>query len=357
MQIVIWTQLPIIETALSNDRRIYRGLTVFEIDVLHHIKFLETSVEKTIMRQEIKKEKLTPGLFSQRVKPIRPYLALFFGVIALGTTAIFVRLADAPGSVFAFYRMGIAVTVTVLPFSLQAKRSSPLMLHHLWIAMLGGLFLALDLWIWNDAVHLTSAANATLFGNTSVIWVAVGAMLLFKERLRSAFWLGLLFALIGILVIIGQDLLIHPTLGIGDSMCILAGFFYGLFFLATARAREHLSAFIAWWLSSFASAVVLLAISLALQQSLFGYSLQTYLCILGAAILTQLGGYLCVNYAIGRLPVSTVSPTLLAQPIVTAFLAVPLLNQPITLSQILGGALVLFGIFIINKASEKRENR
>ena len=140
----------------------------------------------------------------------------------------------------------------------------------------------------------------------------------------------------------------------GDLMSILGSFFYGLFFLATARARDKLNSFIAWWMSSMTSAVVLLTISFAFHYSLFGYSILTYLCILGAAFLTQVGGYLAVNYAIGRLPVSTVSPTLLAQPIITAFLAVPLLGQPITVSQILGGAFILFGIFIINKTSEKK---
>jgi drug/metabolite transporter (DMT)-like permease len=288
--------------------------------------------------------------------PVLPYAALFFGVVALGSTAIFVRLADAPGSVFAFYRMAIAVSITALPFGIQANRTRPFPHPPLWVAMLGGLFLSLDLWIWNDAVHLTSAANATLFGNTSVIWVAIGSMVLLKERLRSAFWIGLVLAVLGMLVIMGQDMS-HPTLGVGDLMCILAGFFYGLFFLATARARERLNSFVAWWMSSLASALFLLAISLVLQKPLVGYTMQTYLCILGAAFLTQLGGYLSVNYAIGRLPVSTVSPTLLAQPVVTAILAVPLLGQPITLAQILGGALILFGIFVINKASERKPAR
>jgi drug/metabolite transporter (DMT)-like permease len=288
------------------------------------------------------------------VSSLLPYLALSFAVVALGSTAIFVRLGDAPGSIFAFYRMAIALSITFIPFGLQVKRAAPFSPQHLWIATLGGLFLALDLWIWNDAVHLTSASNATLFGNTSVIWVAIGSMVLFKERLRSAFWLGLLLALFGILVIMGQDFLIHPTLGIGDSMTILAGLFYGLFFLCTARAREKLDPFVAWWISSLSSAVALLAISLAFQLPLYGYSLQTGLCILGAALLTQVAGYLAVNYAIGRLPVSTVSPTLLAQPVVTALLAVPLLGQPITIWQITGGALILGGIFIILQTSQRK---
>jgi drug/metabolite transporter (DMT)-like permease len=280
---------------------------------------------------------------------VLPYLALMIGVVGLGSTAIFVRLADAPGAVFALYRMAIAITVTAIPFSGQARREGALSRRHLWIALLGGIFLALDLWIWNDAVRMTSAANATLFGNTSVIWVAIGAVVLFRERLHPAFWIGLLLALGGILVIMGQDFLIHPTLGLGDVMSIIAGFFYGLFFLATANARNKLDYFVSWWVSSLGSALFLILVCFALQLPLLGYSVQTYVCILAAAILTQVGGYLSVNYAIGRLPVSIVSPTLLAQPVVTAILALPLLGQPVTISQIIGGALILSGIFVINR--------
>jgi drug/metabolite transporter (DMT)-like permease len=293
------------------------------------------------------------SVFHPRVG-LLPYLALLIGVVGLGSTAIFVRLADAPGAVFAFYRMAIAIVITTIPFGGQARREGPFSHRHMWVALLGGIFLALDLWIWNDAVRITSAANATLFGNTSVIWVAVGAVVLFRERLHTAFWIGLVLALGGILVIIGQDFLIHPTLGLGDGMSIVAGFFYGLFFLATANARNKLNYFVSWWISSLGSALFLILVCFALQLPLFGYSIQTYACILAAAILTQVGGYLSVNYAIGRLPVSIVSPTLLAQPVVTAILAMPLLGQPVTVSQIVGGALILTGIFVINKVRATR---
>lgn len=282
-----------------------------------------------------------------------PYLALIFGVAAMASSAIFVKLADAPGPVFGFYRMALAVTVSAIPVGMQARRHLDVSRRHLWMALLGGLFLALDLWVWNNAVLMTSAANATLFGNTSVFWVAVGSVVLFHERLRSAFWLGLLLALSGVLVILGQDFFVHPTIGIGDLLSILGGLFYGAFFLAAARAREGLNAVISWWTSSLASAVVLLVISLGLSLPLLGYSVQTYLCVLGAGLLTQMGGYLAVNYALGRIPASIVSPTLLAQPVFTAIPAMFLLGQPITASQITGGALILGGIFIVHRSNQK----
>ena len=37
---------------------------------------------------------------------LKTYLILFVGVFALSTSAIFVRIADAPSSVIAFYRLG-----------------------------------------------------------------------------------------------------------------------------------------------------------------------------------------------------------------------------------------------------------
>jgi drug/metabolite transporter (DMT)-like permease len=283
-----------------------------------------------------------------------PYLALIFAVMVMGSSAIFVKWANVPGPVFGFYRMAIAITLCSLLFKWQAQRSSPWSRRHLWLAAFGGLFLAIDLWLWNDAVLTTSAANANLFGNTSVIWVALGAMVLFNERLRPAFWGGLLLALVGIVVILGQDSLAHPTLGLGDVMALLAGVFYAIFFLATARARDQLNAFVAWWLSSLASAVALLAIALALQQPFVGYSMQAYACILAVAVLTQVGGYLSVNYALGHLPASLVSLTLLGQPVITALLGVPLLGQAIDLAQIIGGVSVLAGIVIVHLTSQKR---
>ncbi len=291
----------------------------------------------------------------QRTVPVFAYLALIFSVAVMGSSAIFVKWASAPGSVFGFYRLVVAITLSAVPFSLQTKRNttyrSP---RHLWLAILGGLFLALNLSVWNNAALVTSAANATLFGNTSVFWVALGTIVFFREQQRAAFWGGLLLAIIGVFVILGQDFIVHPTLGIGDLMAILAGFFYGVFFLATARAREKLSAFVAWWVSSLVSALALLAITLVLQLPLFGYPIQTYLSILGAALLIQIGGYLAVNYVLGYISASIVSSTLLAQPVFAAIYGVLLLGQPITAAQVIGGSLMLCGIFIIHRTNQKR---
>jgi drug/metabolite transporter (DMT)-like permease len=248
-----------------------------------------------------------------------------------------------------FYRVAIAAAVMGLPAAAQARRQAPLSRPHVWIAVLAGLFFAGDLTAWNTAVLISNAANATLLANTSPVWVGLGAMLIFKERLRPVFWAGLGMALAGAAIILGRDYLTHPTLGLGDLLGLLAGVFYGSFFLATQRARDGLSAVVSWWVSALACTVALFGLSFALGQPLTGYSLNTYLNLAAVALVTQVGAYLSINYALGHLPASIVSPTLLGQPVLTALLAVPLLGEPLTWPQVLGGALVLGGIWVVHR--------
>ena len=279
-----------------------------------------------------------------------PYLALVFGLAGLGLSAIFVKWANVPGPVSGFYRVGIAAVVMALPFGIQVRRLAPLSSRHVWFAVIAGLFFACDLAMWNTAVLMTNAANATLFGNTSPFWVALGAMILFKEKLRPAFWGGLVLALAGVTVILGGDFLIHPVLGTGDVIALFSGFFYGGFFLATQRARERLSSLVTWWVAAAVSTVGLLSLSLLFKQPLVGYPAESYYSLVALALVTQVFGWLALNYALGHLPASLVSPTLLGQPVLTAIAGVPLLGQALSLVQVGGGVLVLAGIYIVHRS-------
>jgi drug/metabolite transporter (DMT)-like permease len=66
-------------------------------------------------------------------------------------------------------------------------------------------------------------------------------------------------------------------------------------------------------------------------------------------LISQLGGYLFLTYALGHLPATITSVTLLTQGPLTAALAALLLGEPISLAQILGGALVLLGVGLAHR--------
>ncbi|MCC6298945.1 MAG: DMT family transporter [Anaerolineales bacterium] len=281
------------------------------------------------------------------------YAALGVGVLALSFSAMFVRWADAPGPVIGFYRVLIA-TVLFVPFLVQRqKKAPPLQLRWLWFPILAGLFTALDFATWNTAVKFTTAAKATLLGNTAPLWVALIALIVFRERLRGTFWFGLLLALIGAALVVGENFAENLSVNFGDLLASAAAVFYAIYQLITQRGRIFLDPFRYTWFVGLSAAVFLCAINLILGNSLFGYSSKTWLIFFATAIVSQMIGYLAVSYSLGHLPASVVSPTLIAQPILTAVLAIPLLGEIPTPTQWLGGAIALAGIYIVNRAHQQ----
>jgi drug/metabolite transporter (DMT)-like permease len=286
-----------------------------------------------------------------------PYLSLGVGVISLGLAAIFVRWADAPGPVTSFYRLAIAVTLLACPFYRRVKVGERVPLRGLKIAVLGGLFFAGNLAFWASGVVLSGATSPTLLLNTAPLWVGLGALILFRERLSITFWHGLALAMAGALVVLGIDSWRDLSFGFGTLLGLLAGIFQAGYFLVTQRGRQILDSLTYFWLASVSSTLVLLIVSLALHQPLTGYSLPTYLNFVALGLITQICGHFSINYALGYLPASIVSPTLLGQPIVTAILAGPLLGERLSAWQIVGGALVLAGVFTIHRSQHGKSGR
>ncbi len=284
-----------------------------------------------------------------------PYLSLASGILALSLSAMFVRWAKAPGAVTGFYRFFFS-TLILTPFFIQRQhQSGSLQISVLIFPILAGFFTAFDLTIWNTSLAFTTASNATLLGNTAPLWVALGAWLLFKEKLTNLFWFGLLFALSGAALIMGGDFLLHPRLGIGDLMAASAGIFYASYMLSTQRGRRCIDPFRYTWLVGVVASFTTFTVNIILNNPLTGFDAMTWWIFLGAALISQTIGYISISYALGHLPARVVSPTLIGQPIMTTILAVPLLGEIPTSLQILGGLIALAGIYLVNQSHSQRE--
>ncbi|MBM3180146.1 MAG: DMT family transporter [Chloroflexi bacterium] len=284
-----------------------------------------------------------------------PYIALAIGISALSLSAMFVRWADAPGAMTGFYRLLISTLLLTPFFFKQQIKLAPIDGKYLYFPLLGGLFTAFDFAFWNSSLKFTTAANATLLGNTAPLWVALATVLIFREKLKSAFWAGLFLALAGAALVMGSDFLIHPTLGLGDLMASTAAIFYAAYQLVTQRGRRHIDPFRYTWLVGVSATLGMFVINIVLGNSFAGYSTQTWLIFFATAFVSQMIGYLAITYALGHLPASVVSPTLIGQPILTAVLAIPLLGEIPSSIQWTGGAIALAGIYIVNQSHRQSQ--
>lgn len=288
-------------------------------------------------------------------RPLAAYLALGVGILCIGFGGIFVKLAGVPGPVSAFYRVLIAGLV-IVPCWL-VRPGPPPQASDFRLVLVGGLLYACDLGLWNSSLLRTSAASATLLANNAPVWVGLASCLLFGERLSKRFWMGLAIAMGGMFWMLGGDAARRFRFNTGDLLAVAASLFYAAYLLTTqkTRARVDLLTFMA--LSMLSSTVVLLLMNVGMGMALTGFTPRSWLSLLGLGLVSQLGGWLCINYALGHLKAAPVSVWLLGQVLVTALAAMPLLGEYPTFPQLGGGLMVLCGILLVTWSHASRNMR
>jgi len=288
---------------------------------------------------------------------INPYLALGIGLIVLAWGALLIRWADAPGLVTSFYRNSIAALVLVIPcLWLLSNDNLSLGSSNTRLAIWAGVFYGIDVGLHAVGVNLIGATIPTVLANTAPIWVGLGAMLFFREQLGLGFWLGLTLAMIGAVMLANVDQLYDLAQSKGSFYGLLAGVFYAAFVLVSQKARDNMNPF-SFLCIAFASAGCTTGlIAIVFQQPITGYSMLTYMIFIVYGAVVQVGGWLCVTYALGKLSASTVAPILLMQAVVTGVLAHIFLGEQLNYVQYLGGVAVLCGVFVVQRERKRWVN-
>lgn len=280
----------------------------------------------------------------------KAYAVLGAGILCIAWSAILVKVADdVSGPASAFYRVFIACTV-LLPFWAVKSRGKPLPDRQtIGLAALGGLFFAFDLALFSSAILITSATSTTLIANSTPIWVALGSWLLWKELPSVSFWIGLGVILVGMMALVGGDVLSQSALGYGHLMAVASSAWYAAYIMTTHRVRATSDTLTFTVISVTASAVTLGLVCLVSGVPMGGFAPTSWAALVALGLVAQLGGYLAITYALGHLRASVTSVSLLAQAPLTALLAMPLLGERLSPAQAVGGALVLGGVYVVNR--------
>jgi len=271
----------------------------------------------------------------------RGLAALILGASLLGFAAMLVRWASPAGPLaVGFYRMAFALPFVAWMAKGTARPETGR--ARLWAVIAGACFVG-DLWMWHTALHLTSAANATLLVTLAPIWVAVVSVLWMGARLRKRFWAGVLLALAGALVL-GLAKGARWGTGLGELLGALASLAYGAFTLALGRARRDLSAPEAlFWV--ILSSVVLFGVLGWLQGEAFaGYPAKSWWALLALGIFVQVVAWWFITWGMGHVPTNLGAMGLMTQPVATIILGWLLLSESVRPLQGLGALLVLAGI-------------
>jgi len=285
----------------------------------------------------------------------RAYLALAAAISGTAWSAILVRWAGVPGTSAGFYRTLIAALVLV-PWRIAHRRTPVPRASAIALALVGGAFFALDLALYNTAVLLTTAATAALLGNLTPIFVGLMTWIFLRRRPRAKFWMGLALSIAGCAAIVGADALRHGDASnvFGDQLALFAAVFFAAYLVTTERVRTAMDTLTFNTLAIIGSVATLLVVCLIRHDALTGYPPKAWAAILALGLVSQLGAYLALVYALGHLPATITSAGLLAQVPLTAMLAMVFLHEPLSAAQIAGGVVVLAGIYVVNRAEGRK---
>lgn len=276
--------------------------------------------------------------------PMNPKLSLVIGILCISFSPIFVKLAGVSPIGSAFYRIFIA-WLCILPYCI-VKKKLRIDKKQLVTAILAGVVFASDVAVWNISLLKISATVSTLIANLAPVWVGLMSFLLFRKRSGMLFWTGTVVAIAGMIVLVGYQHILHLDLNAGILLATLASLFYATYIMITKNIMARIDVFTFMFYSMLGSSVFLLLVSYLMGSSITGFSLNVWLCFVGMGLICQLSGWLTINYSLRYLESTKVAVALLSQTVFAGILAAFLLNEKLTVNEIIGSVIVLGGIVI-----------
>jgi drug/metabolite transporter (DMT)-like permease len=282
---------------------------------------------------------------------VSPKAGLAAAVVAVSAGAILVRLSEAPSSVAAFYR----VLFTTLPLASVAAwryrgelaRIRP---RDLGVAVLSGIALAVHFAAWFESLRWTSVAASVTLVQAQPVFVALGAWLLLRERVTRRMAAGIAVAVGGMASMSLGDFLggvaVGPRPLYGNALALSGAVAAAAYVLAGRSLRQRVSLVPYVTVVYGVCAVVLLTFVLAAGHPLTGYPAREWFLFAGLAAGPGLLGHTVLNWALAHLESSVVSVSLLGEPVGATLLAFALLSETPTPGTVVGGCVVLAGIYV-----------
>lgn len=274
-----------------------------------------------------------------------PRLALLIGIFCISVFPILVKWTPVSGLSSAFYRMAIASAVALPIVLLRKKLERPNRKTAL-IIVLCGICFGSDIAVWNIAIQQSSATQATLLTNLAPIWVGLGMFSFLPNKPNRNFWIGAVFAVIGMIVLIGFETFYQLKFDIGFAFGVLSGVFYAAYILLSKYVLNQMQPISFMTYSMLVSSIFLGVICLIFEQPFYGFSTTVWSVLFVQGILCQLIAWTLISYATQKMEANRVSLSLISQALITSVFAWLFLKETITLQMIIGGAIILFGIRI-----------
>lgn len=217
------------------------------------------------------------------------------------------------------------------------------------VALLGAI-LGTHIGLQTYGLAFTYATHAAWIVCFSSVVIALGAQLFLRQRLRAIGWLGVAVAVVGVLGVTRTNSGEHPPdVGFGDLLQLTGCFTWALYTLLGAKPVQGSGALrvTAWAMLVAGFAMLALASSTGFGARPGGAELAA-LFYLG--LLSSAAAFLAWYHAQAKYGSQRTAATLYVEPFVTALVA-SFVDEPLVLGTLIGGVVVLFGVWLVQRGA------
>ena len=292
-----------------------------------------------------------PGSAESPNMPV--WLLLTIIVVAVSLSAIFIRLAEAPGPIIALYRLAIASLIT-LPAAWQGLKRSKVTSRGLWLAILAGVTLGWHFATWTTSLDYTSVAASVTLVTTNPLWLVLIVWLFMGQRPDRRTLLGVLVAVAGGIAIgldgssggRGENAMLGNMLAVAGAIFVSVNMLLG-----RAAQRAGLSVMAYSGISYLVACISLVPLPWLLGIPYGPYPLHAFAWIVVLAVVSQLIGHTAINYSLRFLDPTLVSTFILLEPVVASALAMVVFQEFPGLLTAAGALVLIAGIWLVNHRS------
>ncbi|PEK99486.1 DMT family transporter [Bacillus sp. AFS017336] len=270
---------------------------------------------------------------------------LILSIVAISTSAILAKWTDASPSVLSMYRLWFTC-IWMLPFVLKRKNElKALKKSHYRSFALGGLMLAIHFILWYGSLVFTSVASSTIILALQPLVAMILGYFVFKERTSMQSKICMIIAIIGVCLIGFGDIGLSMSAFKGDILSFLSVIAAVLYLMVGQTTVKNTSHWVySFWVFAF-SAAFLTIYNIVTMDNFFDYQSKDWIIFIASAIIPSLA-HIINNYLLNYVNATTISMSILGEPVGASILAVFLLHEMLSSFQLIGGTIVILSVFL-----------
>lgn len=286
-----------------------------------------------------------------------PYFEATFAAVVWGASFIATKVAlkDVSPITIVWLRFGMGLLVLGAAVALRKEFSLPKKNEWGYFALLGFLGITFHQWLQSNGLQTSEAGTTAWIVATTPVFMAILGWLILKEGLSLVKILGIALAFFGVLLVVSDGNLASISIGKfgapGDILILVSAVNWAVVSVLSRRGLKTTSAslFVFYmmlfgWL--FASA---LFVGNGLIVEVPELTFNGWLGITFLGIFCSGLAYIAWYDALQALTTASTGVFLYIEPLIAMVVAFFILNEAITLASLVGGGIILFGVWLVNR--------